>query len=66
MSDKIEKTIAFMTGDLVAMVVSYKLLGDIASATIIAIATGFFGGAAAIAGKMLITWLFKKKEKDDV
>jgi len=55
-----ENIYLFLTGDALAMIVSYALLKEVGTATLIAVATGFFGGAAAIAGKMLFTWIVNK------
>jgi hypothetical protein len=56
----VDRTYAFVAGDLLATFVSYALLKDIAAATMIAVFTGFFGGAAAIAGKMVVNAIIKK------
>jgi len=62
-SDRVDSAVSFITGDVVAMVVSFHLFDDILFPMILAIITGFFGGAFAILGKMFIKWLFKSKNK---
>lgn len=60
-SDKIESVLVFFTGGPLAGGVSFALFHDVGLPIILAIITGFLGGAAAILGKIFINWMLKKK-----
>ena len=60
MNEKIENVLMFLVGSIISPTVFYELLRETGSATIIAVMTGFFGGIAAILGKMAVNWIFKK------
>jgi hypothetical protein len=60
--DNIENVIAWSTGDILATVVAFNLLTDVAKPVLIASLTGFIGGAFAILGKIFVKRMFKKFE----
>jgi len=60
-NDRVENVISFTTGDLLAMTVSFHLFEDVGIPIVLAILTGFLGGAVAILGKMFVKWIFKPK-----
>lgn len=67
-NDRIDSVVAFFTGDLATIYVSYHLCwvhlnfsDDLLIPILLAILTGFFGGAFAILGKIFVKWIFKSK-----
>ena len=62
-NDRVENVISFTTGDLLAMTVSFHLFEDVGIPILLAILTGFLGGAFAILGKIFVKWLFKDKNE---
>jgi len=51
---------AFISGDIVATIVVFGLMKDVALPIFLAVLTGLCGGAAALLGKDLYKWLKKK------
>lgn len=60
MENKIENILTFLVGSVISPMVSYELLKETGAATAIALMTGFFGGVAAMLGKMVVKWAVKK------
>ena len=59
----VESLAAFFTGDILATIVAFNLLSDMAKPLLLAIITGLFGGAAALLGKDIYKWLKNKLTK---
>ena len=64
-SDTLESIGAFISGDLLATIVVFSVLKDVAMTLGLTIVTGLVGGAAALLGKDLYKWAKKKYFTDD-
>jgi hypothetical protein len=62
-SDTLENIGAFISGDLLATIVAFNLLKEVAFPMFLAVLTGLVGGAAALLGKDLYKWAKKKLKK---
>jgi hypothetical protein len=64
-TNTIENIGAFISGDLLATIVAFNILTDVAKPTFIAIITGILGGFFALLGKDLYKWIKNKTLKND-
>ena len=62
-TDTYESIGAFISGDLLATIVAFNVLTDVAKPTLIAIVTGVLGGFCALLGKDFYKWVKKKLSK---
>jgi len=62
-NNTIENIGAFISGDILATIVVWNSLTDLAKPMLLAILTGLVGGAAALLGKDLYKWAKKKISK---
>jgi hypothetical protein len=64
-TEKLESLGAFISGDLLATIVVFSVLKDVAMTLGLTILTGLLGGAAALLGKDIYKWLKKKYFSND-